>query len=43
MIYSKRENAVSSKWPQFGIFIFFVVRKLSQRNFHTTFNANVSA
>jgi hypothetical protein len=43
MIYSKRENAVSSKCPQFVIFISRAVRKLSQGNFHTTFYADVSA
>jgi hypothetical protein len=39
MIYSKRENAVSSKCPRFVIFISRTVHKLSQRNSCATYVA----
>jgi len=43
MVYSKRENAVSSKCPQFAIFISRALRKLSQGNFHAIAYADISA
>jgi hypothetical protein len=43
MIYSKRENAVSSKWPQLLIFVSRPVRKWSQRNLCANESANLNA